>query len=266
MSRIEKKFLDLAGQGRKALIPYLTAGDPDLETTEKLLLALDHAGADIIELGMPFSDPMADGPTIQEASERALRNYFSADDVFALVERFRSRSDVPVLLFGYYNPIFKYGEERFCSMAQEVGVDGLLVVDLPPEEGSSLQAHCGDTGLDLIYLIAPTTPDERIRRVVAQGSGFIYYVAVTGVTGARTTLSDTIAQDVPRIKAATELPVAVGFGISSSEQAQEVAKHADAVVVGSAIVKIIGENGRSPDLIEKVTAFVKSLRQGVDKV
>jgi tryptophan synthase alpha chain len=263
MSRIGGRFSALKQQGRAGLVTYLTAGDPDLATTEKLIPCLEKAGADIIELGVPFSDPAADGPTIQAASDRALKNPFSLDKIFSLVEKVRKQSQVPILLFGYYNPIFKYGEERFVSVGQEAGVDGLLVVDLPPEEGEGLGKFCGRAGMDLVYCLALTSTDQRIELVTRAGTGFIYYVSVTGVTGARTELSQTIARDVARIKRKTSLPVAVGFGISTPDQAREVARHAEGVVVGSALVKVIEQYGRSPELIPRVREFVAGLKAGI---
>lgn len=263
MSRIAEKFAALKKSGRAGLVTYLTAGDPDLVTTEKLIHCLEPAGADILELGVPFSDPMADGPTIQAASDRALQNPFSLDAIFSLVERVRKQSQLPILLFGYYNPVFRYGEEKFVSVAQESGVDGLLVVDLPPEEGEGLGRRCAKAGLDLVYCLAPTSTEERIQLVTRAGTGFVYYVSVTGVTGARSELSRTIARDVARIKKQTDLPVAVGFGISTPDQAQEVARHAEGVVVGSALVKVIEQYGRSPELLDRVREFVSSLKQGV---
>ena len=264
MSRIEARFRKLAAEGRVGFIPFITAGDPDLARTAELLLSLSRAGADVIELGMPFSDPMADGPTIQAASERALKNDFGLPEIFRLVEDFRQVSDVPVLLFGYYNPVFSYGEERFVSEAEEAGVDGLLIVDLPPEEGEDLRRIAAGAGIDTIYLVAPTTPDDRIAEIARVASGFIYYVCVTGVTGARAQVSTTIPRDVARIKQQSPLPVAVGFGISTPAQAAEVARTADAVVVGSALVGLIGREGGRPELAVTVEEFARSLRAGID--
>ncbi len=266
MKRTEKAFAVAKSEGRAAFIPFITAGDPDLETTGKLLRCLDEAGADLIELGIPFSDPMADGPTIQEASERALKNDFGIPEVLEVVERFRQKSETPVILFGYYNPVFSYGEERLAGEAQEAGVDGLLLVDLPPEEGGNMRSLAQAAEMDIIYLMAPTTPDDRMEEICQVAGGFIYYVCVTGVTGARTEVSTTIARDVKRIKSLSDLPVAVGFGISTPEQAAEVARHADAVVVGSAIVGLIGKHGGSPQLIDKVREFTSSLVSGVRQV
>ncbi len=264
MSRIGKRFDKLKKEGRVGLVPFITAGDPTLARTLELLHVLAEAGADVIELGMPFSDPMADGPTIQAASERALKNYFGLPEVFALVEKFRARHDTPVLLFGYYNPVFSFGEEKFVSEAEEAGVDGLLIVDLPPEEGEGLRSLANQAGLDVIYLTAPTTPDDRMAEIAAVAGGFIYYVCVTGVTGERAKVSTTISRDVGRIKKYSPLPVGVGFGISTPAQAAEVAREADAVVVGSAIVRIVGEYGDSDAMVEKVREFVAALRKGID--
>jgi len=263
MSRIGERLTALQKRGEAALITYITAGDPDLPATEKLIAGLAESGADILELGVPFSDPMADGPTIQAASDRALKHPFSLDAILGLVERVRRQNPIPILLFGYYNPIFKYGEERLVSVAEEAGVDGLLVVDLPPEEGEGLGRLCARAGLDLIYCLAPTSTEERIEIVSRAGTGFVYYVSVTGVTGARTELSNTIARDVARIKRKTTLPVAVGFGISTPDQAREVARLAQGVVVGSALVKVIEKYGRSPELIPRVREFAARLKAGV---
>jgi len=266
MSRIEKRFRELKSSGRKGLVPFISAGDPSLARTEELLDILARAGADVIELGIPFSDPMADGPTIQAASERALKNDFGIEDILGLVARFRKKHDTPVLLFGYYNPVMSFGEERLVSESQEAGADGFLVVDLPPEEGGELRRMAKTAGLDVIYLVAPTTPDERIAKICKSASGFIYYVAVTGVTGAREALSDAIPADVKRIRAHTGLPVAVGFGISTPEQAAQVAAHADAAVVGSAIVSLIGKHGDTDEMVAEVDRFVRALRKGLDSI
>ena len=265
MNRIEQKFTELRAKNQPALILYLTAGDPNLDTTEKLILTLEQAGTDIIELGVPFSDPMADGPTIQSASERALKNYFTLNDLFALVERIRSRSQIPILLFSYYNPIFKFGEERAVSLAQEAGIDGILVVDLPPEESENLRQLCADYGLSLVHLATPTSTPERLKLIAQASSGFIYYVSVTGVTGAREQLPEDIKEHINLVKSFTNLPVAVGFGISKPEQAGELGKIADGVVVGSALVKLIEESARSQELFDRVEKFVRSLKSELEK-
>jgi tryptophan synthase alpha chain len=265
MSRIAERFLRLRQEGKVGLVPFITAGDPNLPRTLELLFCLAESGADVIELGMPFSDPMADGPTIQAASERALKNDFGLPEVLELVEKFRARFDTPLLLFGYYNPVFSFGEEKFVSEAQESGVDGVLIVDLPPEEGESLRGLAQKAGLDVIYLVAPTTPDDRMAEVAAVASGFIYYVCVTGVTGERASVSTTIPRDVARIRKHSRLPVGVGFGIGTPEQAAAVAREADAVVVGSAIVRIVGKHGDSDQMVSKVREFVSALRRGIDE-
>lgn len=263
MNRIEKKFKELKAINRSALIVYLTAGDPDLATTEKLIHILEKAGADIIELGVPFSDPMADGPTIQLASERALKNYFTLDDIFKMVKRVRKNSEIPMVLFSYYNPIFSYGERSAVKKAKEAGIDGFLIVDLPPEEGKNLKTLCSSSDLKVIFLCAPTSSEERIRIISKQSSGFIYYVSVTGVTGARKELPSDLREHIRKIKSISKLPLVVGFGISNPEQARVVAKVADGVVVGSALVERIAKFGFSKRLEREVEKFIKSLKQAM---
>jgi tryptophan synthase alpha chain len=261
MSRINETFERLKKNGERALITYITAGDPDLQTTESLLYCLASQGADIIELGVPFSDPMADGITIQRAFERALKNPFSLDAILQLVQKVRERIEKPIVLFGYYNPFYQYGLKKLCSDARQAGVDGLLVVDLPPEEAMNLKKEAQAQQLDLIFLLAPTSTDERIKRVAQLASGFIYYVSVTGVTGARESLAGMIDKNVERIKNTTRLPVGVGFGISKPEHIRSMLPFADAVIVGSAIIKIIEAHLDKPGLNESVSAFIKSLKQ-----
>ncbi|MFQ5900466.1 MAG: tryptophan synthase subunit alpha [Thermodesulfobacteriota bacterium] len=264
MGRIEDKFKELKDRDEKALITFITAGDPDLPTTSELILCLERAGADIIELGIPFSDPMADGSTIQAASERALKNKTSLRDVLALVKEIRAKTEIPIVLFGYYNPIFAYGTERFAEDAGEAGVDGVLVVDLPPEEADELKVYTDRAGLDFIFLVTPTSNNNRMKLIADKTKGFVYYVSVTGVTGARGVLADSIKEYVARTKEVTDCPVGVGFGISTPEQAGKVARWADGVVVGSAIVKLIEEsNGTPPLLMDKVGRFVKELKKGM---
>jgi len=263
MTRITKVFQKLRTNNEKALIPYITSGDPSLELTKKLIFQLEESGADIIELGVPFSDPTADGPTIQRASERALANNVSLKDVLNLVREIRTYTEIPIILFGYYNPFFTYGVERFSRDAREVGVDGILIVDLPPEEVDELKVYIDKAGLDIIFLLTPTSNDERINLITKKAGGFIYYVSVTGVTGARTNLDSHIEKYVSKVKTFTDLPVGVGFGISTPEQAGIVAKWADGVIVGSAIVKIIEENLNKPDMIKTIGRFVKSLKKGI---
>jgi tryptophan synthase alpha chain len=263
MSRIEKKFAELAERGESALIPFVTAGDPDLDTTLKILCGLDKAGADCIELGIPFSDPTADGPTIQRSSRRALKNGLSLRAIFRIISEFRRNSDVPLILFGYYNPIFRYGVQEFCRQAARAGADGMLCVDLPPEESTELKAYIEANGLDLIFLLSPTSDVERIRLVAKNGRGFIYYVSVTGVTGARRSFDARLGTQVARVRRMTALPVAVGFGVSTPKQAAWIAGFADAVVVGSALVEIIEKAQGSAAKIRRSGDFVARLKRAL---
>jgi tryptophan synthase alpha chain len=260
MSRISETFQKLEEKREKALITYITAGDPDMQATESLLYCLAACGADIIELGVPFSDPMADGVTIQRAFERALKNPFTMEAVLGLVKKVRGSIETPIVLFGYYNPFYQYGLKKLCSDARQAGVDGLLVVDLPPEEATDLKQEAQAQQLDLIFLLAPTSTDERIARVARLASGFIYYVSVTGVTGARESLAEMIDKNVARIKSATQLPVGVGFGISKPEHIRAMLPFADAIIVGSAIIKILEEHLEKPGLQERIGDFIKSLK------
>lgn len=263
MSRIDEKFASLRAQGRKALIPFIEAGDPDLETTRALVPVLEAAGADLIELGVPFSDPLADGPTIQKAALRALDHGASLKKIIDMVEKVRPQVSVPLVLMSSYNPIFVFGEEGFVKAASRAGVDGLIVPDLPPEEAESLAGHAEREGVDLIFLLAPSSTDERISMVSKLSRGFIYYISLMGITGAREALSETIREHVLRIKQVTDKPVVVGFGISRPEQAGEVAGWADGVVVGSAVVKLIEQGGSPEDLCKSVGEFVDELKTGV---
>lgn len=260
MGRIEKKFDDLKRKGEKALIVYLTAGDPSLEKTYEMILGLERAGVDIVEIGVPFSDPTADGPIIQAASERALKGGTTLSGILDMIERVRRVSEIPIVLFGYYNPVFIYGNERFAWRAKEAGVDGILVVDLPPEESGELRKFTDKAGIDFISLITPTSDDDRIKKISEEASGFIYYVSVTGVTGTKKPEIADVRKDVERIRRITSLPVGVGFGISTPEQAGKIAEYADGVVVGSAIVRLIEENGNKDDLVEKVVSFAGELK------
>jgi len=264
MSRIKNTFKRLKKKNKTALIPYLMAGDPDLAATKMLILELEKAGSDIIELGAPFSDPLADGPTIQKAALRSLKNHTSIADVLGLVADVRRTSSIPLILMTYYNLIFKYGEERFVADAAAAGLDGLILPDLPPEEAGTLMSLAKKAGLDTIFLLAPTSTDDRIKLVAKVSQGFVYYVSLTGVTGARTGLQQSIAESLQKIKAITNKPVAVGFGISTPEQAAQVAHWgADGVIVGSALVKVIEENIGNSGLVHHAAAFVKALKQGV---
>src|SRR5512134_902935 len=260
MSRIKNTFNRLKKKGEKALIPYVMAGDPDLATTKKIVLALEKAGADIIELGAPFSDPLADGPTIQKAAIRSLRHHTSIADVLGLVADVRKASSIPLIIMTYYNLIFHYGEERFVNDAAAAGLDGVILPDLPPEEAGVLIPAAKKAGLDTIFLLAPTSTEERIKIVCRAAQGFVYYVSLTGVTGARAGVQSSVEESLRKIKAHTDKPVAVGFGISTPDQAAQIARWgADGVIVGSALVKVMEEYGSSPELIGKAVVFTQAL-------
>ncbi len=263
MGRIEATFNHLKQLGETALIPFVTAGDPSLERTEEIIHALVDAGADLIELGFPFSDPMADGPTIQAASERALAAGATLSGILDLVARVRQHTNIPIVLMGYYNPVFRFGPERFARDAAAAGVDGLLLVDLPPEEAGEIHGFLRQSGVSLITLLSPTTPPERTARLAAGGEGFIYYVSMTGVTGAQQVDAAGIETTVRELKALSPVPVAVGFGISTAEDARAVGRFADAVVVGSALVKVIEAYGGSSELLTRVKSFIRSLKSGI---
>ena len=261
-SRIETRFAELNEKGRAGLVTFVTAGDPDPDISRAILLGLSGAGADLIELGMPFSDPMADGPAIQQSSQRALAAGASMKTTLKLVRDFRSHDNAtPIILMGYFNPIYIYGAERFLKDAATAGVDGLIIVDLPPEEDELLVLLAG-SGIDLISLTAPTTDDKRLQAVVKNASGFIYYVSITGITGTRSAAEADVAAAVKRLKSSTELPIAVGFGIRTPEQAAVVARSADAVVVGSALVSLVAEN-LGGDPVAAVHKLVGELALGV---
>ncbi|MFO1073381.1 MAG: tryptophan synthase subunit alpha [Geminicoccaceae bacterium] len=270
--RIAARFADLHEQRRAGLVTFLTAGDPDPETSQELILGLPEAGADLIEIGMPFTDPMADGPSVQAASLRALEAGATMPRTLDLVRRFRRRdARTPIILMGYYNPIYAYGNERFLADAQTAGADGLIVVDLPPEEDAELCLPARARGLDFIRLATPTTDDRRLPAVLRNTSGFIYYVSVTGVTGQKAALADQVAPEVARIKRHTSLPVAVGFGIREPQQAAAIAAIADAAVVGSALVDLVTRNlderGQATDaLVPAVHAKVRALADAVRAV
>ncbi len=269
MSRIKERFRELAGQGRKALIPYLVAGDPGRDMTVPLMHRLADAGADIIELGVPFSDPMSEGPVIQQAHERALVSGTSLRDALAMVREFRRRdSSTPVLLMGYANPVEHMGYDVFADAAAEAGLDALLTVDVPPEEVAAINRELKRVGMDNIFLVAPTTPDERIERIAGEASGFIYYVALKGVTGAGHLDAEDVAAHLSRIRRFSDLPLAVGFGIKDAASAAAVAAVADGVVVGSALVdtvaKAIAEGAETDVAIESAVSLLASLRKGID--
>lgn len=266
MSRIEKVFAQLKDRGEAALIPFITAGDPDLPTTLKIMRELARSGADSIELGIPFSDPTADGPTIQRSYERALKKPLSLNAVFRLVRDFRHGSQTPVILFGYYNPFFRFGLKKFAFQAARAGADGVLCVDLPPEESSELKRWTDAAGLDLIFLLSPTSGPDRVNLVARQGRGFIYYVSVTGVTGARRSFDENLRQQVARVRKAGSLPVGVGFGISTPEQAAWIADFADAAVVGSALVEKIEAAKGKNEKAKEAGAFVGRLKRAMSQV
>ena len=268
MSRIAARFGTLREQGRKALIPYITAGDPQPDVTVPLMHALVEAGADLLELGVPFSDPMADGPVIQAACERALKPHVSLTQVLGMVRRFRETDDqTPVVLMGYLNPIEVMGYAKFASAAHDAGVDGVLTVDLPPEEAHELVESLKASQLDPIFLAAPTSDDGRLRRMAECGSGFLYYVSFKGVTGANRLDITSVQQKLAQIRANTNLPVGVGFGISDAESAAQVAEFADAVVVGSALVKRIAALADRPeDIAGQAPAIIAEMRRAMDGV
>jgi len=259
MSRIRDKFRELKDSGRGGFIPFITAGDPDLITTERLLLQLAKAGADIIELGIPFSDPVADGEVIQRASERALRNGVTVQDALTCAKNVRQHTDVPIVLFSYFNPLLQFGLEAFAPAAKEAGIDGVLVTDLIPEEAESWIKNLLKHQLDPIFLVAPTTSDKRLAQIAQQAHGFIYVISRAGVTGERDKMTRDAEALVTRVRSVSDLPVAVGFGISSPEQVRAVWRFADAAVVGSAIVKQVEKLADSPDLVKRIGEFARSL-------
>ena len=270
-TRLDRKFAALQSEGRKAFIAFVTAGDPDPETSFAILSGLPAAGADIIELGMPFTDPMADGPSIQAASQRALKAGQTLEKTLAMVARFRTEDDTtPVVLMGYYNPVFIYGVDRFIKDAVAVGVDGLIIVDLPAEEDSELCLPAMEGGLNFIRLVSPTTDDARLPNVLENTSGFVYYVSITGITGSAAPDVSEVSDNVARIKGRTNLPVAVGFGIRTPEQANAIASVADGAVVGSALVDVIGETVKdgdkaATDCVARVLTLASDLAEGVHK-
>jgi tryptophan synthase alpha chain len=267
MSRIETKLSQVNAEGKAALIPYVTAGDSHPGLTVPLMHAMVRAGADAIELGVPFSDPMADGPTIQLACERALEHNVSLEDVFGMVKEFRQQdNETPVILMGYLNPLETMGYERFATEAKAAGIDGMLTVDLPPEEAEDLLKPLKEQGVDAVFLLSPTTRQHRIERIVAAGSGYLYYVSLKGVTGSNALDVDDVKKHVDNIKQYTDIPVGVGFGIKDAETAAAVAKVSDAVVVGSVLVKMIEENaGDDAIIISNIAGLLGDMRQAMDK-
>lgn len=261
MSRIDSKLALLRKKGKKAFIAFLTAGDPDLKTTQELVPALEHAGADIIELGVPFSDPLADGPTIQAASLRALNHGVNLPRIFDLVAGVRKSSDVPIALMTYYNPVFHYGEERFVRDLKACGADGVIIPDLPPEEAENLTALCRRADVSTVFFLAPTTTLARARRVLKASTGFVYYVSVTGVTGARNLQKFDIEKHIRQIRKISDQPVCVGFGVSTAEQVRDLSRFSDGVIVGSAIINEIQRHKGQASLVKHVAGFVKKLSQ-----
>lgn len=259
MNRITERFKQLAARREPAFIPFITAGDPSLDMTARIVLELEKAGADVIELGVPFSDPVADGVVNQEAAQRALKHGVTLHDIVARVKSLRRQTQIPVVLFTYFNPVLAYGLESFARDAGDAGVDGVLCVDLPPEEAGEYKRLLDARDIATIFLAAPTSSPERINLIAANSTGFLYYVSRTGVTGERSDVETSVEEMVARIKAKTTTPVAVGFGISTPEQAAEVGRYADGVIVGSAIVRLIGQWGDSPDTPARVAAFAKKL-------
>lgn len=266
-SRIDHLFADLKSQGRKAFISFITAGDPDLQISAEILAGLPAAGADIIELGMPFTDPMADGPAIQAASQRALAAGQTLAGTLEMVADFRVDNDTtPVVLMGYYNPIYHFGVDKFIAEAKQAGVDGLIIVDLPPEEDEELCLPAMQGGLNFIRLATPTTDDKRLPEVLNNTSGFVYYVSITGITGAAAPQKQAVADNIARLKRHTDLPVCVGFGIRTPDQATAMADSADGVVVGSALVDLIAETAENrTETAKQVLALASALAKGVNR-
>ncbi|OGW18126.1 MAG: tryptophan synthase subunit alpha [Nitrospinae bacterium RIFCSPLOWO2_12_FULL_47_7] len=261
---MEEKFDELKEKKEKALIAFISAGDPDIDTTKSLVLEMERRGADIIELGVPFSDPLADGPTIQKSYLRALKGKTSLKKIIKMVKELRGRIGVPIVLMSSYNPVLRYGEDRFVNDAVISGIDGVIIPDLPPEESDNLCKIANQKGLDTIFLLAPTSDEERMKLICGRNCGFIYYISVTGITGARKSMSGDIGRMVKKIKRFTDLPVAVGFGVSTPEQAENIAKHSDGIIVGSAIVKIIEKSGQNKKrLVKDVGNFIGELKSAI---
>jgi tryptophan synthase alpha chain len=260
MSRIDEAFAALRREGRTGLITYVTAGDPALDRSAEILRRLDRAGADLIEVGVPFSDPLADGPVIQRATERALAAGTSLGGVLDMLAALRADLRAPLVVFSYANPILRMGTDRFIERARSAGVDGVLTLDVPPEEAGELRARLGRAGIDTIFLLSPTTSAERIRRAAALGSGFLYGISRLGVTGARDTLAGSARELAARVRQETGMPLALGFGVSRPEHVRAIGAWADAAVVGSALVSVVAEHGARPDLLDEVERYVRWLR------
>lgn len=267
MNRINKTLRTLKTKKKKAFIAYITAGDPDLAITEKLVYALEESGCDLIELGVPFSDPIADGPTIQQASQRSLKKKTNLLAIIRLVRKIRRKSQIPIIFMSYYNPIFHLGVSRFAKLAAGAGVDGLIIPDLPVDESKEVERGLKGSGIEVIYLLAPTSTNNRVKAVGRKTKSFIYYVSVTGITGARKKLPEQVRADVRRIKRITKKPTCVGFGVSNPRLARQMAGISDGVIVGSAIVKIIGRNKNSKKkIINKVSRFTSQIAGAVHSV
>ncbi len=260
MNRIDKKFKELSKRRKKAFIAFITAGDPSLTTTEKLVFAFENAGVDIVELGVPFSDPLADGPTIQLSSQRALAKGVNLAKILASVKRVRQKTQIPIALMTYYNPVFHFGEERFVKQAKAAGVDGIIVPDLPPEEARNLIKYARKVNLSTIFFLAPTTTKERVKSIVKASTGFVYYVSLTGVTGARNAIPQSYVEQVRLARKFTKTPICVGFGISTPAQVKSISRIADGVIVGSAIVK---EIARTRGNVARVVKFVQGFTKGI---
>ncbi|MCJ7646258.1 tryptophan synthase subunit alpha [bacterium] len=261
MNRIEGKFGDLKSKGRKALIVFITAGDPDLDTTFELVLEMERKGADVVELGVPFSDPLADGTTIQRASQRALNNKIKLKDILKLVHELRKKTEIPIVLMSYLNPVYKYGLVEFAGMCRKMGVDGVIIPDLVTEEAEEWLRAARTNRLATIFLAAPTSPLERIKKIASKSTGFLYYVSLTGVTGSRDKLNNNVIEALKAIKRITNKPVACGFGISNPQQARKVSRYSDGVIVGSAIIDLIEKSTTRKAILRNVGTFVASLHQ-----
>jgi len=259
VNRIEEKFQDLKKQKRKAFIAFITAGDPDLKTTEELVLGLEGAGVDIIELGIPFSDPLSDGPIIQASFLRALNKGTTVKKILETVKRLRLKTSIPIVLMSSYNPILRFGEEKFVKACANAGVDGLIIPDLPPEESKNLCRLAEQYDIATIFFVAPTSQDERIEANTKASGGFVYYVSLTGITGTQKALAPSVVKQINHIKCFTQKPVCAGFGISTPQQVKDIGRAADGVIVGSAIVKKIEECRGKPDMVAIVTRYVRSL-------
>lgn len=265
MNRIDERFARLRHEGKKGFVVYIGAGDPNLEATRQLALGFDELGVDVLELGVPFSDPLADGLVNQLAAQRGLESGTTPPKLLQIVAEIRKQAQIPIVLYIYFNLVHHYGLERFVRDAGQAGVDGFLVLDLPPEESAGYEKLMASAGLCAIYLVAPTTPDERVAFIVKRGSGFIYYISREGVTGMQEKVADNIANMTEKIRAHTRLPIAVGFGVSNPQQAKQIASNSDAVVVGSAIVNQVARHGKDPKLVQHVMDFVRPMIEAVKK-